>query len=75
MTLMLVAQAWLAAEAGADGGGVAVGAILDAISQGLRVSTVGLALLGLLVAGLCTGLHALRRGASRRAVAEEWTEQ
>ena len=27
-----------------------VGAILDAISQGLRVSTVGLALLGLLVA-------------------------
>jgi hypothetical protein len=70
MALMLVAQAWLAGEAGADGGGVAVGAILDAISQGLRVSTVALALLGLLVAGLCTGLHALRRSAIRRTVAE-----
>ena len=75
MAVMLVAQAWLTGQAGADGGGVAVGAILDAISQGLRVSTVGLALLGLLVAGLCTGLHALRRSASRRAVAEEWSEQ
>jgi hypothetical protein len=69
MALMLVAQAWLAGQAGADGG-VAVAAILDAISQGLRVSTVALALLGLLVAGLCTGLHALRRGAIRRTVAQ-----
>jgi hypothetical protein len=69
MALMLVTQAWLAGKAGADGG-VAVGAILDAISQGLRVSTVGLALLGLLVAGLCTGLRALRGSATRRAVAE-----
>lgn len=75
MALLLVTQAWLVGQAGADGSGVAVGAILDAISQGLRVSTVGLALLGLLVAGLCTGLHALRRGASRRAVAEGWSEQ
>ena len=70
MALMLVAQTWLAAEAGADGGGVAVGAILDAISQGLRVSTVALALLGLLLAGLCTGLRALRGSATRRIVAE-----
>jgi hypothetical protein len=70
MALMLVTQAWLAGEAGVDGGGVAVGAILDAISQGLRVSTVALALLGLLVAGLCTGLHALRRSAIRRTLAE-----
>jgi hypothetical protein len=69
MALMLVAQAWLTGEAGADGGGVAVGAILDAISQGLRVSTIALALLGLLVAALCTGLHALRRSATRRTVA------
>jgi hypothetical protein len=68
MALMLVTQAWLASRAGADGG-VAVGAILDAISQGLRVSTVALALLGLLVAGLCTGLRALRGTATRRAVA------
>jgi hypothetical protein len=70
MALMLVAQAWLAGEAGADGGGVAVGAILDAISQGLRVSTVALALLGLLLAGLCTGLRALRGSPTRRTAAE-----
>jgi hypothetical protein len=70
MALMLVVQAWLAGEAGVDGGGVAVGAILDAISQGLRVSTVGLALLGLLVAGLCTGLRVLRGSATRRTVLE-----
>jgi hypothetical protein len=70
MALMLVAQAWLAGEAGADGGGVAVGAILDAISQGLRVSTIALALLGLLVAGLCTGLRALRGSPIRRTQVE-----
>jgi hypothetical protein len=70
MALMLVVQAWLAGEAGVDGGGVAVGAILDAISQGLRVSTVGLALLGLLLAGLCTGLRVLRGSATRRTVLE-----
>lgn len=74
MAAMLVVQAWLTGQAGADGG-VAVGAILDAISQGLRVSTVALALLGLLVAGLCTGLHALRRSATRRTVAEGWSER
>ena len=70
MALMLVAQAWLTGQAGADGG-VAVGAILDAISQGLRVSTVALALLGLLLAGLCTGLRALRGSATRRTMVEE----
>jgi hypothetical protein len=70
MALMLVAQAWLAGEAGADGGGVAVGAILDAISQGLRISTVALALLGLLLAGLCTGLRALRGSPIRRTQVE-----
>ncbi len=69
MALMLVTQAWLTGKAGADGG-VAIGAILDAISQGLRVSTVALALLGLLVAGLCTGLRALRGSPTRRTAAE-----
>ena len=69
MALMLVTQGWLTGNAGADGG-VAIGAILDAISQGLRVSTVGLALLGLLVAGLCTGLRALRGNATRRTLVE-----
>jgi hypothetical protein len=75
MALLLVVQAWLTGQSGAHGGGVAVGAILDAVSQGLRVSTVALALLGLLLAGLCTGLHALRRGATRRTVADEWSER
>jgi hypothetical protein len=70
MALLLVAQAWLTGQAGADGGGVAVGAILDAISQGLRLSTVALALLGLLLAGLCTGLRALRGSAIRRTAVE-----
>jgi len=70
MALMLVAQAWLTGQAGADGGDVAVGAILDAISQGLRVSTVALALLGLLLAGLCTGLRALRGSPTRRTAVE-----
>jgi cyanate permease len=49
---------------------VAVGAILDAISQGLRLSTVALALLGLLLAGLCTGLRALRGSPIRRTAVE-----
>ena len=40
MALLLVTQAWLVGQAGANGGGVAVGAILDAISQGIRVSTI-----------------------------------
>jgi hypothetical protein len=69
MALMLVTQGWLTGNAGADGG-VAIGAILDAISQGLRVSTIGLALLGLLVAGVCTGLRALRGNATRRTLVE-----
>jgi hypothetical protein len=49
---------------------VAIGAILDAISQGLRISAVGLAVLGLLVAGVFTGLRALRGSMTRRGVAE-----
>jgi hypothetical protein len=69
MALLLVTQGWLSGNAGADGG-VAISAILDAISQGLRVSTVALALLGLLVAGLCTGLRALRGSPTRRAAVE-----
>ena len=69
IALMLVAQAWLAGAAG-DGGGVAVGAILDAVSQGLRVSAVALALGGLLVAGIFAGLRALRGSMTRRVVTE-----
>lgn len=70
MGLLLVAQTWLAGAAGADGGGVAVSAILDSISQGLRLSVVALALLGLLAAGIFSGLRALRGSTPRRMVVE-----
>ncbi|HLL49988.1 MAG TPA: hypothetical protein VK356_04900, partial [Thermomicrobiales bacterium] len=69
MALMVVSQAWLTGAAG-DGGGVAIGAILDAISQGLRLSAVGLALVGLIVAGVFAGLRMLRGSTTRRRAAE-----
>jgi hypothetical protein len=69
IALMLATQVWLAGAAG-DGGGVAIGAILEAISQGLRVSVVVLALAGLLVAGVFTGLRALRASMTRRSAAQ-----
>ena len=69
MALMLVTQGWLTGQAGADGG-VAVGAILDAISQGLRVSTIALALLGLLVAGT---LHRFARAAGEARPGAPWS--
>jgi hypothetical protein len=69
MALMVVSQAWLTGAA-SDGGGVAIGAILDAISQGLRLSAVGLALVGLIVAGVFAGLRMLRGSTTRRRAAE-----
>jgi hypothetical protein len=72
IALMLVAQTWAASVAGA-GGRVVVAVIVEAISQRLRVAAVGLALAGLLLAGICGGLHALRGSTARRMpiVAEE----
>lgn len=64
---LLVAQAMARNTVGA--GGEALGAISDAISQGLRVSAIGLTLAGLLLAGLFGGLATLRRSTARRAVA------
>ena len=69
MAVMVGTQTWLTGAA-VDDGGVAIGAILDAISQGLRVSAVGLALVGLLVAGVFAGLRTLRRSTTRRRAAE-----
>ncbi|MGH2616347.1 MAG: hypothetical protein ACRDJC_13975 [Thermomicrobiales bacterium] len=60
IALIVIAQHWLMSETGAEGGADVAGVILDAVSQGLRVSAIGLALLGLLLAGLCAGLRALR---------------
>ena len=72
MLLLVAGQQWVVSAAGTTGGGEVIGAILDASSQGLRVSAVALALLGLLVAGICVGLHTLRRSTARRiAVVEE----
>jgi hypothetical protein len=66
IAVMLAAQTSLASAAGTDGEGVVVGAIVDAISQGLRVSAVALALLGLFLAAVFTALAGLRRSTTRR---------
>jgi hypothetical protein len=69
--LLVVGQQWVVSAAGTTGGGEVIGAILDASSQGLRLSAVALALLGLLVAGICFGLDALRGSTARRAATEK----
>jgi hypothetical protein len=67
IALMLAGQQW--SVGGSDAGRAALGAILDAISQPLRLGAVVLALVGLLVAALFAGLGALRGSASRRSIA------
>lgn len=66
--LLLVAEAWVAGAAAASGGSMVVEAILETVTQGLRVMAVALAVAGLVVAGVFTGLAALRRSSSRRVV-------
>jgi hypothetical protein len=60
IALILIAQQWLMSSAADDGAGVMVVAIVEAISQGLRLAAVGLAVAGLLLAGIFAGLCALR---------------
>lgn len=60
IALLLVGQGALAASTGEAGGNAVVTAIADAISQGLRLAAIGLALGGLLLAGAFAGLCALR---------------
>ncbi|MBA3449896.1 MAG: hypothetical protein H0T18_01645 [Chloroflexia bacterium] len=67
IAVMLAAQEWVMSETGAEGGRDVIEVILDAVSQGLRLMAVGLALLGLLLAGLFTGLRALGATTSRRS--------
>jgi hypothetical protein len=67
--VMLTAQGWVMGETGPEGGAAVAGVILDAISQGLRVAAVGLAIFGLLLAGALTGVRALGAGSPRRAPA------
>lgn len=70
IALMLAAQEWVMSETGAEGGGDVIEVILDAVTQGLRLTAVGLALVGLLLAGLFTGLRALGTPPRRRPVTE-----
>jgi hypothetical protein len=67
IALMLVAQQWVANSTNGEGGRLASAAIIDAVSQGLRVSAVGLALAGFVIAGICAGLATLGRATARRA--------
>lgn len=69
IALMLAVQGWVIGETGPEGGAAVAGVILDAISQGVRVAAVGLALLGLVLAGLFTAVRSLGVGAPRRAPA------
>jgi hypothetical protein len=61
IALLLIAQGWATSSPTTPGSGALIGAILDAVSQGLRISAIGLALIGLLVAGICAGLRSLQR--------------
>jgi hypothetical protein len=63
---MVVTEGWLVSAAANAGGGSVVAVILDAVSQGLRVTAVALAVAGLLCAGIFGSLHALRRSVARR---------
>jgi hypothetical protein len=67
IVVMLVAQTWLAGAAPTEEGGVIVAAIVDVVSQRLRVAAIALTLAGLLLAAIFTGLRALR-GSSARPV-------
>jgi hypothetical protein len=60
IALLLVTQGWIASMAEDDGARVTLGAIVEAISQSLRLAAVALALGGLLLAGIVAGLCALR---------------
>lgn len=65
IALMVVSEGWLVSAVGSVGGGAVVAVILDAVTQGLRVTAIALVMAGLLIAGLCGGLHALRRSVVR----------
>lgn len=66
IAMMVTTEGWLVSAAANAGGGVVVAVILDAVSQGLRLIAIALAVAGLLLAGICGGLHALRRSVVRR---------
>ena len=57
---MLVSQQWVASAAPDDGARATLTAVVEALTQGLRLAAVSLALAGLLLGGIFTGLCALR---------------
>ena len=69
IALLLAIQGWVMGETGPEGGAAVAGVILDAISQGVRVAAIGLALLGLLLAGMFAAMRALAGGTIRRVPA------
>ncbi|MCA9862804.1 MAG: hypothetical protein R2853_06340 [Thermomicrobiales bacterium] len=66
---LLLGQAWAAGQSGGQASAVALEAILDAATQGLRVAAIAAAAISLLLAALFAGLGALRGSVSRRSPA------
>lgn len=61
IALLVIAQGWATSAPTTPGSGALFGAILDAVTQGLRISAIGLAVVGLVLAGICAGLGSLQR--------------
>jgi hypothetical protein len=68
MALLLIAQGWVASMASDDGARVTLGAIVEAVSQALRLAVVALAVGGLLLAGIVAGLCSLRGALGHRVI-------
>jgi hypothetical protein len=66
IALLLTVQGWVMGKTGTEGGADVAGVILDALSQGLRVAAVALAVIGLLLTGALAGVRALGVGTPRR---------
>jgi hypothetical protein len=61
------AQWWAAGESGSQASAVLLEAVLDAVTQGLRVASIAAAAVSLLLAALFAGLGALRGSVARPA--------
>ena len=67
---LLLGQWWAAGQAGSQASAVALEAIMDAATQGLRVASIAAAAISLLLAALFAGLGALRGSVYRPSLAE-----
>lgn len=66
---LLLAQGWAAGQSGNQASAVALEAIVDSATQGLRVASIAAAAISLLLAALFAGLGALRGSVSRPSLA------